>query len=376
MLKNIPVSRFGAASISEVTKPESNYDKEPFVAVPGHARIRNGWRPVCEQLQARLRGRRRTVLTVDTYPGVEDAEVLGELKARLRPSRTIRTLDLKKSEPELLKLIGGNLTADRIFGVLSSHEVEEFFDLQRLAAARREVERSDEGLVLIYGVGAELVVRGDLLVYADMARWEIQLRYRRGLGNWGAENGAEDFFRKYKRGFFVEWRAADRHKFDLFDRVDFFLDTHRPGQPKLAEGAALRQGLQHTATRPFRVVPFFDPAPWGGQWMRRVCALDGEARNYGWCFDCVPEENSLLLRFGAERIEIPSLNLVHRAPAALLGDKVYARFGREFPIRFDFLDTMGGGNLSLQVHRIQSGFGIKPNPIRNGACSCLFAIPL
>ncbi len=39
-----------------------------------------------------------------------------------------------------------------------------------------------------------------------------------------------------------------------------------------------------------------------------------------------------------------------------------ARFGQDFPIRFDFLDTMGGGNLSLQVHPttqyIRDTFGI------------------
>ena len=84
--------------------------------------------------------------------------------------------------------------------------------------------------------------------------------------------------------------------------------------------------------------------------MRRVCDLPDGPPNYAWCFNCVPEENSLLLGYGDTRVEIPAMDLVLQHPRELLGDCVFEKFGAEFPIRFDFLDTMGGGNLSLQVH--------------------------
>ena len=127
-------------------------------------------------------------------------------------------------------------------------------------------------------------------------------------------------------------------------------------------GETMRDGLVKTAHRPFRVVPFFDPAPWGGQWMKEVCDLDKEQDNFGWCFDCVPEENSLYLKVEGELFEMASNNLVFYQTRNLLGAPVEARFGQDFPIRFDFLDTMGGGNLSLQVHPttqyIRDTFGI------------------
>lgn len=96
--------------------------------------------------------------------------------------------------------------------------------------------------------------------------------------------------------------------------------------------------------------------------MKEVCGLDKEQSNYGWCFDCVPEENSLYLDVASERFEMPSNNLVFYKTRDLLGAPVEARFGQDFPIRFDFLDTMGGGHLSLQVHPvtqyIRDTFGI------------------
>ncbi len=230
--------------------------------------------------------------------------------------------------------------------------------IEKLAAA-------SGGVFFVIGTGAALAVaQPDLLVYADLARWEIQQRQRRGeVTNLGVNNASDRPALQYKRGFFLDWRVADRLKKKLLSRLDLLLDTNDRNNPKLISGDLFREGLRIAAHRPFRVVPFFDPGPWGGQWMREVCGLEGDAPNYAWCFDCVPEENSLLLGFGDRRVEIPAIDLVFSHPRELLGEAVHARFGTEFPIRFDFLDTMGGGNLSLQVHPlteyIQEHFGMQ-----------------
>lgn len=96
--------------------------------------------------------------------------------------------------------------------------------------------------------------------------------------------------------------------------------------------------------------------------MKDVCDLDRSKQNFGWCFDCVPEENSLYFEVNGVRFELPSVDLVLLKSKEVLGEPVEARFGKDFPIRFDFLDTMGGGNLSLQVHPttqfIRDNFGM------------------
>jgi hypothetical protein len=86
------------------------------------------------------------------------------------------------------------------------------------------------------------------------------------------------------------------------------LDTNKEGNPKLIEAEVVLEGLETTVYQLFSVVPYFDAAPWGGQWMKEVYHLDPVAQNYGWCFNCVPEENSLLLKFGEDIIENPSIN--------------------------------------------------------------------
>lgn len=345
---------------------KANYDKFPVVNVKGYT---NGacesWSSIADKVNSGISnlGLNKTVLVIDTYHGVNLNELKLDLIDKLNFKCAINSETAKHSESKIFEMLERHITDDRVFGILSNHKMEEFFDSNKIAALRAQVEEISEGLIVIYGAGASLIHQGDIVIYADLARWEIQQRFRRGeLGNWGVENLDEDVLRRYKRSFFIEWRVFDRYKNKLLPTVDFVLDTNVPNVPKMASGAAVMAGLEQATRQPFRVVPFFDPGVWGGQWMKEVCDLDRSADNYAWCFDCVPEENSLFLQIGDVRLEIPSQNLVLQKPKQLLGEQVHARFGAEFPIRFDFLDTMQGQHLSLQVHPlteyIQDQFGM------------------
>ncbi len=342
---------------------QSNYDKFPFVAAGAAEECSTGWPAIAARLAPHLQ--QPGAICVECYPGVFAGQVSEGLGSHLLPATAFCAEECLKRPDELRELLDPLLGTDRVFGRMSGIGLEDYFDAARLEKMRAAAERAArQGPVLVIGTGAALIAPpGATQVYADLARWEIQLRWRRGeMGNLGLNNAAEDFAAKYKCGFFAEWRAADRLKKQLLSRIDFLLDTNQPKLPKLIGGDAFRGALAHTARRPFRVTPYFDPGPWGGHWMEEVCDLPRDVPNHAWCFDCVPEENSLVLGFGEHRVETPAIDLVFAEPRALLGDAVHGRFGTEFPIRFDFLDTMGGGNLSLQVHPlteyIQDKFGM------------------
>ena len=320
----------------------SNYDKYPATKVGGPVWV--GW----EAVVSRLLQEKPAVLAIDCYTGVYEDAVEAVLASHF--STIIRTRNLMKPEAEVRALTERFMTDDVLFGYMSPLRLGDFFDAIILKDARSRVQAG----TLVIGPGASLVAPEDAtLVYADMARWEIQQRMRaHKVCGLGVNNADDPVSIQYKRGLFIDWRALDYYKDGLFGRIQWWLDTNDAAHPKLIGADTFQQGMALTAHKPFRVVPFFDPAPWGGQWMKEVCDLDRETANFGWCFDCVPEENSLLLEVEGEKVEFPSVDLVLLHAQQLLGIPVWGRFGKDFPIRFDFLDTMGGGNLSLQVHPI------------------------
>lgn len=345
----------------------SNFNKRPVIRISKNAdSYYEGWDAIFKALFDHFDKDKtgKEVVVVECYQGIYFEEILHVFKRNLNPELVVTSNDFFLSESEINALTFPDVTTDRIFGYRTRLNIKDFIDPAKLERYKKEIDDFSGGTILVFGFGAALVAeKPSLLIYADMPRWEIQLRMRANkVSNLGINNKNEPIESQYKRGYFVDWRVCDRLKKKLMNKWDYILDSTISDMPKMVSAKAFKNALNKATAQPFSVVPTFDQGIWGGQWMKEKLDLDPEPENYSWCFNCIPEENSLLFAFGESLFETPSINLVFAFPKKLLGEAVNGRFGDEFPIRFDFLDTMNGDDLSLQVHPvteyIQEKFGI------------------
>ena len=332
------------------------YNKNPTIKISSeHDKCILGWKAINDQIAAAVNNlkNKNSHIVVECYQGCDLAEIRKELSSYFNYASIIDSSDYMKPELVIRRMTQSDVTDHRVFGVITKLRMHDFFETAKIEHLKKKQTKTN--LTIYFGIGASLLVDNpDILIYADMARWEIQLRMRKNLvDNIGVNNRQESIEEQYKRAYFVDWRVCDELKKDLLTNLDFVLDTNTPSDPKLATGNAIRGALTQATTQPFSVVPYFDAGPWGGQWMKEKFDLDRNTTNFAWSFNCVPEENSLLIEFSNANFEIPSINVVFYKPLELLGPAIYNEFGAEFPIRFDFLDTMDGGNLSLQVHPVK-----------------------
>ena len=374
-------------------KGYGNYDLEPKVVLSGDFTVYNGWPEIWKRLWNALQGESfakteptSRLLFLDCYQGVLEDNVLASLQSYAPEIAALHTKQAFYDAAYICQLVEPDLGDDAVFGYITRLQIQDYFCPERIVQLKKQLQelRYSKQRAVLLGAGAACFAESkDTVIHLSVPRWEIQQRQHQGLlGNLGVEDMGESLGaspqKQYKHSYFVDWRVLDRHKQGMYQRWDWVIDCSARAplateqEPKMIDAASFFVGLQQAAQQPVRLVPFFCPGVWGGQWLREVCGLQNYRRNtahreepvnYAWGFDCVPEENSLQIQYGQTILEFPAMDLVFCQAESVLGGPVYARFGREFPIRFDFLDTMGGQNLSFQVHPkteyIQEQFGMR-----------------
>lgn len=341
-------------------------NKKPYIEVQSPSRACwEGWNKIADILNAKIKSlhTRKIIITVECYQGTYEDINLRELKKRIPVNATCTSKDVFKNEEEIIRQCENDLFNMPFSVKTSANDIEEYFDPNKLAALRQNIEFIEEGVILIFGVGASKICTPDILIYADMSRWEILQRFKRNnVSNIGVTNNNSPFDVQYRWSYFIDWKICDKLKKQLIGQCDYFLETNNWEKPKLATGDVIREAINQTTTQPFFTAPFYDPE----LWENNTRAVEQKEDEFSWVFNCVAEENNVLFKINDCLIEIPSINIIYMAPKKLLGEAVYNHFGPELPIRMVFIDNLDGAQENLCAYPgidfLKDNFGLYHNP--------------
>lgn len=318
------------------------YQPNPCYPTSGGA-VQIGW---CEPLRA-IQVTEPLVLALDGPAVLDWEQLLEDLSLELeRRGTSIERLDVRSSYapwPEVLRRTSSpDLADDPHFERLAEGDISRVFDILPTP------QRPQSGVLVVFGPGAALVDH-DVLWYVDMPKRYAESVVSTGGGR-NLGQGEADGPATTRRLFYVDWPLLDRHRDDICSRIDRWFDAQDPTRLTSLDGATLRATLGTLATRPFRTRPTFNTTPWGGHWGQRQLGMNPQATNTALGYELIAPESGVLCGDDEARVEVPFQLVVATHPNEVLGARVHERFGTSFPVRFDYLDTVEGGNLSVHCH--------------------------
>ncbi|RPK36118.1 class I mannose-6-phosphate isomerase [Streptomyces sp. ADI93-02] len=288
-----------------------------------------------------------TVLALDGPAALDWDEVARAIAAALREQSTeVAVLDVREhwSPAAVERLCVPDAEADTFFLPLAEFEMADLFD------GRLSVDRPTSGILLVFGPGSALC-SPDLIWWADLPKRYAESAVASGELPVGVNLGRPHVPGELRSLFYTDWPVTDCHRDALAHRIDRWIDVQDPLAPASLDGEAVRATLADLAQQPVRTRPYFNSTPWGGHWAADKLGFAPDNGNTALGYELIaPEAGVLVGQDPGPLVELPFQLLCVLHPRRFLGADVHQRYGTSFPIRFDYLDTVGGGNLSLHCH--------------------------
>ncbi|TDE14306.1 class I mannose-6-phosphate isomerase [Jiangella asiatica] len=318
------------------------YDPMPTYPPAGES-VTVGWADAVASLP-----RGSTTLAVEG-PAIADwpAVIDGLAHALAQRGQHVATVDMADrfvSWDEILRRTDSpELAGDQHFATITTSRLSEL-----LGELPDEAPPAD-GMLVVFGPGAA-EVRHDVLWYADLPKRYAEAAVTEGTGRNIGQPRTERSGTT-KRLFYIDWPLLDRHRDSMAGSIDRWLDVQDPGAPASVDGATLRATIAGLAEQPFRTRPTFNTTSWGGHWAQREFGFNPQAPNTALGYELIAPESGILIgTAGGPAVEVPFQLAVSLHPRQIMGERVHGTFGTSFPVRFDYLDTVGGQSLSVHCH--------------------------
>ena len=344
------------SSMNELAAKSQGYNMYPFHPI-GDDQVFKGFSSLADWILS------QKTVRIDGYAGTLWGHIASALEKEFSKRKLevnwIKTEDYLHPEETIDQMAAPFLgSPDSVWGTKTTLKLEDFFQIESMSAQQPDPAAT---INIGIGAGAALLNWEAPLIYFDLPKNEVKYRMRGGsVTNLGSRQLANEA-QMYKRFYFLDWVVLNQHKQNIKDQIEVIVDGQNLLEPNWAMFGAVKAGLRKLSASVFRALPWFEAGAWGGQWLKQqIPELHQQELNYAWSFELITPENGLVFESNGHLLEISFDFLMFQEYESVLGNHA-AQYKYEFPIRFDFLDTFDGGNLSIQCHPslkyIQEEFG-------------------
>ena len=310
----------------------------------------------------------RAVIGLDGYITAPLAEIAGIIGVQCAGPTVIPRLietDFYKEENTLKRELLEFLPEDRnidpplLYGKVFHGGYEDLIDDEKLNILKNQISdfrNAGSGVLIIHGNGVlmeELHPHFDITIFADLTPKKAVFNLKSGkYGNLGAKKRNTGSL-TLRRAYYVDFEAAGslRGKLLREKTVDYYIAADDLDGMKLLDINTLHSVFNLMVTYPLRCRPVYLEGVWGGFYIKRLRNLPADMKNCAWVFDLIPLEVSIVADMDGLQVEFPFYTFVQTCAETLMGEKSVKKFGRYFPIRFNYDDTFhSSGNMSIQVH--------------------------